>query len=102
MKGDYAAMGAYADYLEERDGDKAFIVGLRFCVKYMKFPDYCQRSSGGCSWNCSKTNKISKNVHRLPLFLDILVFTEYRSPKLAITAVGRSILQIQKVCKEII
>jgi hypothetical protein len=104
MQGDWAAMGAYADYLEERDGDKAFIAGLRFCVKYRKFPNVSRGrfKPSVYYWNCCKVNKVAKDANTLPLFMEHLVYTEYNSPKLAISAVGRTILQIHNVFNEII
>lgn len=101
MQGDWAAMGAYADYLEENDQEKELVVGLRFCVRYKKFPRvYLHRP---CFWwNCSKINKITKNTHSLPLFLEQMSFFDYASARSAITAVGRTIIQINKTFKEIV
>lgn len=106
MQGDFAAMGAYADYLEEINGDKALLVGLRFCVKYRKFPRYHSRYRNSNIidywWNCNKVNKIGRIRHMLPLFMEHLTYSDFRTPTAAITAVGRSILQINDVFQEIV
>jgi hypothetical protein len=104
LKGDWAAMGAYADYLWEQNIEEALVAGLRFCVKYRKFPNVSKGrfTEAVYYWNCNKVNKVTKDVSTLPLFMEHLVYTEYNSPKLAIIAVGRTILQIHNVFNEII
>jgi len=102
MHGNWAAMGAYADYLWEQNIEEALVVGLRFCFKYRKFPRVGKLHSIVFWWHSSKLNAIPKNRHILPLFLEQLIYHDYSSAKSAITAVGRVIIKINTSFKEII
>lgn len=101
MQGDLAAMSAYADYLEEIEKEKELAAGLRFCVKYRKFPKVHHNRSLYW-WNCSKLNKITRSHSTLPLFLEHLTFTDFCSAMSAITALGRNVLQINLMFKDIV
>lgn len=101
MNGDFTAMAVYADYLEENNGGKALIYGLRFCSKYKKFPKTNMYSMAWW-WESGSKNKIYNNKHRLPLYLESITIKDYFSIKTAIEAIGKFIMEVSQTFNEII
>jgi hypothetical protein len=98
MTGDWAAMSAYADYLEEIDGDKALIIGLKFCIKHHKFPRHWKGSSHPYEWYFGNF----KTKYFLPKYFNGNVPYWFSSAQIAIKAVGRLIIKINQDLKEVI
>ncbi len=109
MKGDLAAMGAYADYLEEHNGNQSLIVGLRFCVRYKKFPgysdfhvDYNKHAWWWRTLNGRDSLRIAEGKNTLPVCMEPLSYPTYRTANDAIRALGKTIIKIDKFFKEIL
>jgi hypothetical protein len=100
MTGDWTAMSAYADYLEEIDGDKAIVVGLRFCIKHQKFPVPIRYQYHYRGWKIQWIFGNYKRKSWLPIyFRDIPYY--YKSNHEAIKAVGKAIIRINQDLKEV-
>jgi hypothetical protein len=99
MTGDWAAMSAYADCLEENNGDKALIVGLRFCIKHKKFPANSRFWPERVIW--SFVGYKTKVQNWLPIYFNYMS-PFYKSKQEAIKAVGKFIIKVTKDFKEVI
>ncbi len=98
MVGDFTAMSAYADYLEEYNYDQALVVGLRFCIRHKKFPRNWKGSGFPFEWYFSK----GKSKWYLPAYFKNITPYWFASAQAAIKSVGRSIIKINQDFKEVI
>ncbi len=113
--GDGAAMGALADYLEECDKSRDLVAGLRFCVKYNRFPRKWHSVSnmvggyGYWKWNPmrvfrSGTVRAETQTDSIPscFYDEGIEYPCFSSPIAAITRLGERIRAFQRMAREIV